>query len=355
MKWLCNAQDATNNGGVAATFDVGSESWTGSYPETTGYIMQTFVDFYEYSKDKTNLDRAIRMAEWEIDILTPEGGTPGQRFYSNEPVTAAPVAFNTGQVAIGLSSVLKQREKMTNITRQKIESGAQKIIRYLRNCINSKGFFEKGLSEASAHGRLSHNLMTSWGLYVLSMSIQDSAGVADAIRTAEYYMNTVNEHYWPNNTGIDDPEKDYPRTHALGYHIQGLAEIGLLENRSDMIAMTTNMLKQALPVIDQKGNFSGRVKKNWRRGADWNCLTGSSQFAIVYSKLGKLQVIPEFIDAARRLNQNVIQTQVFGLAKDGYNYGVRGSFPFSIRGYNRASYNNWAAKFHVDSLLLSIR
>jgi hypothetical protein len=354
MSWLCMAQDATQNGGVSACYSVKSESWLGSYPETTGYIIQSFVMYAEHSGDKSFLDRAFKMAEWEIDILNPDGGTPGQFYFADEETTIGSVAFNTGQLAIGLSYVMKRRDEMDAALREKLEAGSLRVIAYLQECLNAEGYFERGVSGFSAHGRLSHNLMTAWGLHALSLEMASSSGEADGLRSTEYYMNNVNEHHWPTNTGIDEAEKDFPRTHALGYHVQGVAEVGLLADRSDMLERATDILDAALPLIDAEGNFSGRVKKNWQPGTEWNCLTGSSQFAIVYVRLGKLQNKPHYVHAANRLIQNVIGTQIVNHPNRAYDYGVRGSYPFSLKGYNRASFCNWAAKFHVDSLLWSL-
>ena len=48
MAWLCRAQDASHDFGVARAFSLvyqpffGGRGWQPSYPETTGYIIPTF-------------------------------------------------------------------------------------------------------------------------------------------------------------------------------------------------------------------------------------------------------------------------------------------------------------------------
>lgn len=89
MTWLCRAQDATPDDGVARSFALlynpyfGSRGWQRSYPETTGYIIPTFYDYAELSGDPTCAERAARMARWESDCQlesgTVQGGIIGQR------------------------------------------------------------------------------------------------------------------------------------------------------------------------------------------------------------------------------------------------------------------------------------
>src|SRR5579864_1214853 len=46
VAWLCRAQDrsASRDGGVARHYSL-VEGWSNSYPETTGYIAETFLDY----------------------------------------------------------------------------------------------------------------------------------------------------------------------------------------------------------------------------------------------------------------------------------------------------------------------
>src|SRR5262245_38916208 len=49
--WLTRAQDATDDGGVSGRFLLKS-GWTSSYPETTGYIIPTFLALATVLGDK---------------------------------------------------------------------------------------------------------------------------------------------------------------------------------------------------------------------------------------------------------------------------------------------------------------
>ena len=75
LQWLALAQDQTGNGGVSAGF--GRQGWRPDYPETTGYIIPTFLDYFYLTGDSDLLNRARRMGDYEMRLQTKEGAIPG--------------------------------------------------------------------------------------------------------------------------------------------------------------------------------------------------------------------------------------------------------------------------------------
>src|SRR5438105_4326367 len=70
--WVCAAHDAASDGGVAGWYNL-VRGWGGSYPETTGYIIPTFLHYGTTMGEPEATQRAIRMANWEIDVQLPSG------------------------------------------------------------------------------------------------------------------------------------------------------------------------------------------------------------------------------------------------------------------------------------------
>ena len=262
------------------------------------------------------------------------------------PSGGRPVAFNTGQVLMGWAELLRV------IDNPRIKDAAAKAGYWLVECMSPEGYFEKGVSDASSHGRLSHNAMVSWGLMELAQVLNDEKLADAALKSAKYYADTVDQTHWPTMTGIDVPEVDYPLTHALGYTIQGLLETGLLSQNQRLIELAIKLLKASLNIIDSNQGFlPGRVNKGWKGGATWACLTGSSQFACAMLSLDLSGHSAEFLPIAEKMVDFVIATQFSYKALNlPIAYGVRGSYPFHLGGYCRATYVNWAAKFHLDAL-----
>ena len=100
FEWLCRAQDhsASRDGGVARHFSL-TEGWSTSYPETTGYIVPTLIDYGLEHSQREPIERARRMLDWLVSIQFPEGGFQGGMIHQTPRV---PVIFNTGQILTGL-------------------------------------------------------------------------------------------------------------------------------------------------------------------------------------------------------------------------------------------------------------
>src|SRR5271154_3912895 len=63
--WIVRAQDGAPNGdgGVSRSYAIG-RGWEAAYPEVTGYIVPTMVDYARLRGDPNKLDRARRMIDW---------------------------------------------------------------------------------------------------------------------------------------------------------------------------------------------------------------------------------------------------------------------------------------------------
>jgi hypothetical protein len=68
------------------------------YPETTDYIIETFIDASEALKRPDLIGRAHRMIDWELSVQYADGAFPK---HYGEP-GSKPVIFNTGQIIHGL-------------------------------------------------------------------------------------------------------------------------------------------------------------------------------------------------------------------------------------------------------------
>ncbi|NJD10780.1 MAG: hypothetical protein FIB01_10240 [Gemmatimonadetes bacterium] len=92
MAWMARAQDCsrTHDGGVARDYSL-VHGWNTSYPETTGYIVPTFLWVARLRGDEALRERARRMLDWFVEIQFPEGGFQGGRI---ESLPRVPVTFN---------------------------------------------------------------------------------------------------------------------------------------------------------------------------------------------------------------------------------------------------------------------
>src|SRR5262245_14060367 len=95
--WLARAQDVTNDGGVSGRYSL-SSGWSSSYPETTGYIVPTFLALAT-ELDPSFRDRARRCVEFLLKLQLAEGAFPSGELHENR---SRPSVFNTAQILNGL-------------------------------------------------------------------------------------------------------------------------------------------------------------------------------------------------------------------------------------------------------------
>jgi hypothetical protein len=345
LKWILRAQDGSPDDGVSYGYSLRS-GWLVSYPETTGYILQTILWYQGSFGGDELLARARRMAHWEADIQLPGGATPGS--FGTKKVV--PVAFNTGQVLLGWAEYLRRFPEDA-----KVKAAAIKAGRWLVECMQDKPWFEGGVSAKAEHGNLSYNSMVSWGLAELADVLGDEVFRRAAHRSAVHYSTLVDGRRWLYKSGFSDADSQFPLTHTLGYSIQGFIETGRLTGDNDLVDRGQQLLGAATQVIDPSTGFMpGRVRPGWTGGSRWVCLTGSAQFAysllrLVLMRRGR----PEDVDLAGRMVNYVVSTQVpEAYGRPELACGLRGSYPFSPQGYEPVAMPNWAAKFLMDAELL---
>src|SRR6266513_597349 len=99
IRWICRAHDQCGCKGVSAGFSL-VRGWFPPYPETTGYIIPTMFAYATLTGKDEYRHRAIRMADWELEIQLPSCAVMGG-VYRGPAHPATPVPFNTGQVILG--------------------------------------------------------------------------------------------------------------------------------------------------------------------------------------------------------------------------------------------------------------
>ncbi len=97
IRWLCLAHDVAGGGGVAGSFSL-LRGWEPPFPETTGYILQTLLDYGRRTGNAEYVERARQMGDWEIDLQNGDGGVI-HGVITGHPKPSS--VFNTGMVVHG--------------------------------------------------------------------------------------------------------------------------------------------------------------------------------------------------------------------------------------------------------------
>lgn len=343
--WLCKAHDAIKDGGVSRSYKAarfkgyGPAGWQTSYPETTGYIIPTMFAIATHFNDSSFSKRAVKMADWEIDIQLPSGAVMGS------VVTAkpTPAVFNTGQVIFGWIAAYKQTKDLKYI------KAAKKAGDYLMSVQASDGSWQKGDSKFALKGATTYNTRVAWALIELGLEVKEEKYFLSGKKNIELALSKQLDNGWFSDNCLNDPEN--PLLHTIVYATRGILEAGICLDKTEYIHAALKALDSLIKCQKKDGRIAGRLDKNWAPKADWDCLTGDAQAAIAWLRAYAITGKQEYKDAARRTIDFIKRTQNLEHPNPGIRGGVKGSFPFDGE-YGQFEMLNWAAKFFCDALMM---
>ena len=347
MEWLCRAQDA-GEGGVARSYSLRwkrshrRRGWLAAYPETTGYIIPTFLDFAGLTGEKEYRDRALRMAEWEVAIQMESGAVQGGVI--GFPPT--PAIFNTGQVLFGWARACQESGD------ERFLHAASRAADFLAAAQDPDGSWRRHGSRYARAGVNVYDARTAWGLLEASRITGQACHRDAAVANLDFALTRQRENGWFQDCCLDDDER--PLLHTLAYAMEGFLEGGVILEDSRYIRAAGRAADALLARQRPDGSLAGRFDRDWQPAARWSCLTGDAQTSIVWFRLAELTGESRYIEAGRRMNRYLMSTQDLTARDDGIRGGIKGSDPIHAE-YGTYEYLNWAAKFFADALLLEER
>ena len=340
-EWLCRAQDATTDDGVAAYFDSSKKLWAPSYPETTGYIIPTLYRYAARSRESEYRQRAIRMATWESRIQLACGGVRAGLMSDDDP---SPTVFNTGQVLFGWLSAWEAEEE--DLFRASMMRAAD----WLLSVQDDDGAWRDFGSPFTAFKVNSYNTRVAYGLAMVGKALDEPRYIDAAKANVSWALTQALDNGWLKNNDLED--NDRPLTHTIAYSIRGILEVGLLNDNADYIAAAERMAMHVMASQRRDGALPGRLDCNWKSAVSWSCLTGNVQMAIIWLLLFRHVGGAHWKDSAHQAIRFVQSTQDCQSRNDGIYGGIAGSYPFS-GGYMSRRYPNWAANFFIEAIMLA--
>lgn len=339
MEWLKTAQDATSDPGVSAYYDLLKRSWAYSYPETTGYIIPTFLAYADMTHDKEFEERAVRMGDWEIAVQLPSGacraGDVRNRF---------PRVFNTGQVILGWCSLFRR-------------TGDTKYLRAARNAGSWLVRVQDDDGKWTRHtyqGPRTYQARVSWGLLETYALSEGKQFLKAAEKNLTWVLSQQTTNGWFRNTSLSAPNK--PWTHLTAYTIQGLLEAHRLLPDATLAARVYASADRAASKLRSVYAASpfllpSSLDDRWSSSDEYSCLTGDAQLALVWLRLHTLQGGTTYRKAALRMIEDLKTIQRVDHHDPAFRGGIPGSYPID-GAYARSKLLSWATKFFADTLLL---
>jgi uncharacterized protein YyaL (SSP411 family) len=345
IEWLCRSQDKSGCGGSSASYGL-DHGWAPPYPETTGYIISTFLRYSSLVKDDSFIERAVRMGDWEIDIQLPSGAVRG-----GVGINDFPIVFNTGMVILGWTDLFRQ----TRFDRYL--SAAVKAADWLCLNMENDGRWVKNSYQGIPHA---YHSRVSWSLLEVYKLTNNSKYKEAALRNITWVLSLVQENGWIKEMGFSGEAA--PFTHTIAYTLRGLIECSHFFEAEMKLKVQNTVIKAAGKIMSvyeeiQSGTSSrlkllpGNLDSNWQPAAKYSCLTGNVQMAIIWLKIFQLNNDHHYLDTAKKIITQLKHLQNTQSLNSGIHGGIAGSYPI-WGSYMQFSYPNWAAKFFADALML---
>jgi hypothetical protein len=342
IAWLCRAQDnnALGDDGAADAYNMLS-GWGPSYPETTGYIIPTLINYARLKDDKEILQRARRMVDWLCSIQLPDGSFQGGVINA---LPLQPTVFNTGQIVMGLAAGVKE---FGDVYRESLIRAADWLVKVQ----DPDGAWRKFESPFVVPGDKTYHTHVAWGL-LEAERVEPNRGYGQAALANIYWaLSHQRSNGWFANCDLNFPHQ--PLTHTLGYVLRGVIEGHLFSPDPKLLEASRLTADGLLGTMEKDGYIAGRLYEDWKPVNDWVCVTGTVQLAICWFLLYEITGESRYRDAAYVTNRYV-RRRVSVKGADYKRGGVKGAYPVNGQ-YGAFSYLNWAAKFFVDANMLEIQ
>ncbi|MCF8107510.1 MAG: hypothetical protein K9J81_00805 [Desulfohalobiaceae bacterium] len=337
LDWLKRAQDSGQDRGVSYGARFGGD-FLASYPETTGYIIPTFLRLARQTANQDLHKRAEEMGLWEMQIQLACGAVMGGRVDSQP----TPAMFNTGQVLLGWSALLADTGD------QRFVSAGRRAADWMCAAQKDDGSWDVGNSLFADQQATVYNVKAAWGLGLFGLLVGNEQYVKCACQAAEYALLRQEDNGWFHECCLTDPSK--PLLHTLAYTMQGLLELGLLTGNREYLLGVRRTADSLIQILQPSGFLPGRLNRDFSPAVSWCCLTGSAQTAIVLFQLFKLTGQRQYRDAADSLLDYLLARHDIRSDHPSVRGGIPGSWPVN-GAYGRFMILNWATKFFIDAMI----
>lgn len=341
IDWLCRAQDRCDGrpdaGGVAAGWSF-EDGWLPAYPETSGYIVETFLAASRVLRRPELAERAARILDWELSLQHADGSFPGHFGEAG----SKPVIFNTGQIMHGMIA------GHLELGRAECLEAAVRAGHWMLERQDDDGCWRRSVHNDIPH---TYNTRSAWALLRTGLLSGERRFVDAAVRNLEWACTQATASGWFRENAFRRGE--LPFTHTIAYAMRGLLEGGLLADVPRFVEAARVAAAALLGAQHADGWIAGEFDDGWRPVGHYCCLTGVAQIGLNWQRLQHIGIAGDWqpgIERAIGLLERHHRIAGDGSPQDG---GVAGSTPIWGR-YSRFEYPNWAVKFFADLLIMAM-
>lgn len=337
IAWLEKAINSEDGGFRTWYYNGG---WTSSYPETSGYIIPTLLEYAQKYNRKDLIQLCLNTAEWLLKIQKPSGGWQSGYVHENKNE----VVFNTGQVIRGLYAIYK----ITNEV--KYLNASIRACEWLCSIQEKDGSWKK---HAFMNQKRVYDSYVDYPLILIAKEVGRQDFEQAARKNLDWILTQQLPNGWFENCDNTIKHNNRPILHTIAYTLDGLIDCGMVLKEKIYIHAAKIAADKLLEIFNQKKWLNGRWSRLWTGSQAMIC-TGSAQMAIVWKKLYDITNDKNYLNAITKINNQLCYIQQHHHNKHHPAYGaIPGSFPLWGR-YEPFGFPNWATKYFADSLMSEI-
>ncbi len=342
IRWLKKSFEITGYKGSSHSYSFwlnAEDGWARAYPETTGYILETLME-YERVFGKQGLQSlVVEQAKWLLNIALPSGAYTSGRYDSK--LTAKPSIFNTGQILFALMTGYENTQHPAFLEQ------LDKSTAWLMQQQNVNGSWTKWAWKEDFSP--SYYTRVIWPIYQASAVLNKKEAVYKMLeKSLSYYSSLQNPNGSFNNWGFQARKPAF--THTIAYTLRGLLEIYKITRKTSILGQVIKTAKKLSMLYKKNEGLAGMYNEDWKGDYSFICVTGHLQLSIIYWLLYNKTGEKEYKKMAVMLFMDVFPE----ISRKRHRGGIPGSIPFYGK-YNPFRYPNWAAKFFIDAALLCYR
>ena len=338
LLWLKASFDATNQRGSAAFHSrlrFPRTGWSAAYPETTGYIIETLLDYYEFSGEQWLFDYSKNAADWICTLQKENGALPGGLGENGEESV-----FNTGMMLFGLVRIFEKTQD------EKYKKNIEKAVNWLLSILEKEGSWKQGAY--IKHYVPSYYTRVVWAILEANKVLENDKIPILMQHALNFYKAKVNENASVKDWAFEANKSAF--THTIAYTQRGFLEVGILLNDNESISIAKSIALKINDLFIKNKKIAGTYNENWQPDHSFICLTGNAQLSLNASRIFEHSGDVFYHNLAKKIFQTV-ENAPSRIPIKGYHGSIDGSSPIWEK-YIKFASPNWAAKFWLDAFFI---
>lgn len=343
MEWMkCGFEDSNKRGIPIAYIPKLFRKWSEPYVETTGYCIETFLDYSSFTGRSEFERMAVEMADWLVSVQLDSGGMPRNKGHFQ--IVGSPVVFDSAQDIFGLLKAYDRTGKTVYL------ESAIGVGRWIsgRQEINGSWIDREIMNSARSYysrvGLALHELFKATDIREFEEA---------AIQNYDWTLNRIDPDGWPREASFEDGRPTY--LHTIMYVLESLLRgSDLLGGQTgvDIVRRDVDLLLRQPE--GARAPLAGAYGSGWLGDYSFRCLTGEAQLSNICAMLFGLTQDRCYLEAMLQVNSGLKKIHRVSTGRYGVRGGLQGSYPFWGK-YMPFEFPNWGVKFFADALMEEIR